>query len=79
MLRRVIIFLVRKRLGLKKYETFQFAGQKTNAVYYFTEINVMKHVNGCTFISNVSFNWLLDEACEIIPCELATKELMTND
>lgn len=64
-MRRFIIFLIRRRLGLKKYETFKFVGQKTDAVYYFTEINVMKHLNGYTSLSGVSINWLLDENCEI--------------
>lgn len=64
-MRRLIIFLIRRRLGLKKYETFKFVGQKSDAVYYFTEINVMKHFNGYTSLSGVSVNWLLDDKCEI--------------
>lgn len=65
MLRRFIIFLIRIKLGLKKYEKFTFVGQKSNAVYYFSESNVMKHWRGQTMISGVSLNWLLDNECKI--------------
>lgn len=64
-MRRFIIFLIRKRMGLKKYEKFQFVGQKTDAVYYFTEDNVMKQWRNQTMLSGVSVNWLLDSDCEI--------------
>ena len=64
-MRRIVIFLVRKKLGLKKYEYFQFVGQKSNAVYYFTEASVMKRWKDHTTLSNVSLNWLLDDECKI--------------
>ena len=64
-MRRLVIFLIRKKLGLKKYEYFQFVGQKSDAVYYFTEGSVMKRWKGQTTLSNVSVNWLLDDKCEI--------------
>lgn len=64
-MRKLVIFLLRKKLGLKKYENFKFVGQKSDAVYYFTEINIMKRLNGYTSLSGVSVNWLLDNACEI--------------
>lgn len=64
-MRRFILFLVRLRFGLKKYEKFQFVNQKSDAFYYFTEINVMKHISGWTHPSNVSLNWLLDNECKI--------------
>lgn len=64
-MRRFIIFLIRKHLGLKKYENFKFANQKSDAVYYFTESNLMKRWNGYTTLSGVSINWLLDDECEI--------------
>ena len=41
-MKRLIIFLVRMRLGLKKYELFQFENQKTDDVYYFTETELVK-------------------------------------
>lgn len=65
MMRRLIIFMVRTRMGLKKYEKFTFSNQKSNAVYYFNESNLMKYWHGQTVLSGVSINWLLDPECEI--------------
>lgn len=62
---RFIIFLIRKKLGLKKFEHFKFVGQKSDAVYWFTESNIMKRWRGQTTLSGVSANWLLDSDCEI--------------
>ena len=64
-MRRFIIFLIRKRLGLKKYEIFRFVNQKSNALYYFTGNAVIKYWRGQRTLSGVSINWLLDENCEI--------------
>ena len=64
-MRKIVIFLIRKKLGLKKYEKFRFVGQKTDAVYYFTESNVMKLWHNQTMLSGVSVNWLLDNECKI--------------
>ena len=64
-MRKIVIFLIRKKLGLKKYEKFRFVGQKTDAVYYFTEDNIMKIWRNQTILSGVSVNWLLDNDCEI--------------
>ena len=64
-MRKFILFLIRKKLKLKKFEKFQFVGQKSNAVYYFTENHVMKLWHGQTALSGVSINWLLDDDCGI--------------
>lgn len=64
-MRRFIIFLIRKKMGLKKYEKFTFTNQKSDAVYYFTESNIMKCWRGQTMLSGVSVNWLLNDDCEI--------------
>lgn len=64
-MRRLVIFLIRKKLGLKKYEVFKFTNQKSDAVYYFTEHNVMKYWRGQTMKSGVSINWLLDDECKV--------------
>lgn len=66
MLKRLVIFLVRKKLGLAKNEMFQFVNQKTSAVYYFTDDAVMKMWHGTVEKSGVSLNWLLDDECKII-------------
>ena len=64
-MRRLVIFLIRWKLKLKKYEQFKFVNQKTDAVYYFTESNLMKRWRGQTMLSGVSVNWLLDKDCKI--------------
>ena len=64
-MRRFVMFLIRKKLGLKKFEKFRFVNQKTDAVYYFTESNIMKFWCNHTALSGVSINWLLDDDCEI--------------
>ena len=65
-MKRLIIFLVRRRLGLEKYERFQFINQKTNAVYYFTETKLLKVENNDIFEAGVSLNWLLNDNCKIV-------------
>lgn len=69
-MKRLIIFLVRRRLGLKKYEEFTFVGQKCNAKYYFTESSLMKDDLDThrVQLSSVSFNWIINEKCEIVKC-----------
>lgn len=71
-MKRFIIFLIRKRLGLKKLERFKFRNQKSpNNYYYFKKECLMKKVyfdNGSSMVvaSNVSLNWILNDECEII-------------
>ena len=77
MIRRLVIFLVRRRLKLKIREPFQFVGQKTNAVYYFTNDAVIKAWRGNVERSSVSLNWLLDDECVITKC--FEKETDIND
>lgn len=64
-MKRLVLYLIRKRLGVKKYESFRFEGQKSNAVYYFTEAGVMKNWRGVIEPSNVSINWLLNDECKV--------------
>lgn len=65
LMKRLIIFLVRRYVGLAAYEPFQFVGQKTSAVYYFTDDSLIKAWHGVVEKSGVSLNWLLDDECEI--------------
>lgn len=66
-MKRLIIFLIRRRLGLRKHQTFKFANQKNkDAMYYFTSTGVVKIYGTKTKRSNVSLNWLLDDECKII-------------
>lgn len=66
-MKRIIIFLIRKRLGLKKEQPFRFANQRLKEeYYYFTKDKVMKHnIHDEKEESTVSLNWLLDDKCEI--------------
>lgn len=65
-MKKLIVFLIRKKLGLKKNQTFRFGNQKSDAVYYFTDTDVMKRWLGVSEPSRVSLNWLLNDECHII-------------
>ena len=65
LMRKFVLFLIRKKLGLNKYEEFRFIGQKSDAVYWFTNYRLMKRWRGQTMLSGVSVNWLLDKDCKI--------------
>lgn len=65
-MKKLILFLVRRKLGLKNYEAFRFANQKTNAIYYFTPVEIVKEYGKFIESSGVSLNWLLDDRCEIV-------------
>lgn len=66
-MKRLIVFLIRRRLKLKKYERFQFTNQTDKTVWYYFESDriVKSYSNGYTVSSSVSLNWLLDDLCEI--------------
>lgn len=77
-MRRLIIFLVRKKLGLKKEQLFRFANQKNNATYWFTSDSIIKCENSATELSGVSLNWLLDKNCEIVKMSGGSSWLTTQ-
>ena len=64
MIQRLIIFLIRVRLGLKVNECFQFTNQKTTALYFFTRTGITKYWRGNFTHSGISLNWLLDPNCK---------------
>lgn len=69
-MKRLIIFLIRHYLGLKKGQEFRFVNQKSDTdTYYFDSDCLMKReVDGCSvghIPSNVSLNWLLHDECDI--------------
>lgn len=67
-MKRLIIFLIRTKLGLKKGQHFKFTNQREmKDYYYFTHDALMKysHFLNITLHSDVSLNWLLDDKCEI--------------
>lgn len=63
-LNRLIIFLIRLKLHLRRGQKFQFDNQKTDAIYWFTEEALMKMEKGLRYESGVSLNWLLNEDCK---------------
>lgn len=64
---RLILFLIRKKLHLKKFQRFRFDNQKsTYDSYFFTSSNILKIDKEKGIIdSNVSLNWLLNNDCVI--------------
>ena len=67
MLRKLIIFLIRRRLKLKKFQAFQFENQLSKDTYYwFSDTTLRKYHNGALCDSGVSLNWLLSNECKII-------------
>lgn len=69
-MKRIIIFLIRRRLGIKKYENFRFKNQSSESDFYYFEserlMKVVKCKKSVATLSNVSLNWLLNDECEII-------------
>jgi hypothetical protein len=65
-MKRLIIFLVRKRLGVPKHAWFQFTNQKNKREWYTFESDCVmkKDRNGDYVLSGVSLNWLLDDDCK---------------
>lgn len=70
MIRRLVLYLVRKKLGLKLYEDFKFENQKSYTEYYFTKKKLVKVVltpeNMHEEPSSVSLNFLLSDECKIV-------------
>lgn len=67
-MKRFVIFLIRRRLHLRKNQMFRFCNQKTDNIYYFTSDKLIKIPEGKIpriEKSLVSLNWLLDDDCEI--------------
>lgn len=64
-MRKLILFLIRTTLHIRKYESFWFSNQKSHAVYWIDDRAVWKYWRGTVEKSHVSLNWLLDPECEI--------------
>ena len=70
-MRRLIIFLIRNRLGLDVGQAFRFANQKSDKDYYFfTKDKLVKMLwvenRYYPVSSHCSLNWILDDNCKII-------------
>ena len=64
-MKRLILFLIRRYMGLTKFEPFQFENQKSNASYYLSGDVNEKECRGNITKSKVSLNWLLNADCKI--------------
>lgn len=77
---KIVLFLLRKKLGLHKNERFTFANQKQPGIYWFTDSALVKLENGKEVLSNVALNWLLGRKCTVIKtAELYSALLFTAD
>lgn len=67
-MKRLILFLIRRKLGLKKWQGFRFDNQKSKTDYYFFGNDALwKNPEFDVIIpSNVSLNWLLHSECKVI-------------
>lgn len=67
-MRRLILFLIRRHLGVKKLEGFYFEGQKSDNYYFFTDDALIKiwRNSGRTEKSHVSLNYILGDDCVIV-------------
>lgn len=66
MINRLIIFLIRVKLGVKAWEMFRFTNQKDQGWYWFTQDALWKETaNGKVRLSRVSLKWLLDDECKV--------------
>ena len=71
MITRIILFLIRLKLGVKIGECFRFDNQKNNRNYYYiNSTNIYKvtplKYNDKIRPANVSLSWLLNRKCEIV-------------
>ena len=57
--RRLIIFLIRRRLGVRRYRFFQFDNQLDDYWYYFTRTHLMKTTDDGTRPSNLSLMYVM--------------------
>lgn len=70
-MKRLILFLIRLKLGVKKNERFRFTNQTNkDECYYIDSFGVIKISVNRTKLSNVSLNWLLNRYCEIEKVEV---------
>lgn len=63
--KKIIICLIRLKLGLKQGEKFRFVNQKSKGVYWFTDSALIKRVNKQEMLSDVSLNYVLSDECII--------------
>lgn len=65
-MKRIIWFLIRIKLGVKKYQQFIFTNQLSeNTSYMISSDKIFKVQGNRLKHSDVSINWLLSDECEI--------------
>lgn len=68
MYNKLIIFFLRKKFGLKKYQAFRFKNQRSKVnTYCFTSTELLKddEENHIIRPANVKLNYLLSDKCHI--------------
>lgn len=58
-IRRLIVFLISRRLGVLRYRFFQFDNQLDDSWYYFTRTHLMKTTDDGTRPSNLSLMYVM--------------------
>lgn len=66
-MKRLIISLICKKLGVKTRELFRFTNQKKKDIYYFSSTELRKFEPGSddSVLSDVGLNWLLSDECKV--------------
>lgn len=78
-MRKLILFLIRIKLVVKKFQAFRFSNQASpTEYYYFTNDELLKVFYKGERIksSNASLNWILNDNCKIVKC--SDEELYRN-
>lgn len=69
LIKRLVIFLIRKKLGVKKWDAFYFPNQRNkHDRYYFNDTCLMKYSSTAKTLykSSVSMNHLLSKECDVV-------------
>lgn len=65
-MKKIIWFLIRRKLGVKKYQQFIFTNQLSeNTSYMIGSDKIFKVQGNRLKHSDVSINWILSDECEI--------------
>lgn len=59
LVKRLIIFLIRRRLGVRRYQFFQFDDKLNDSWYYFTRTHLMKSTYDGDRPSNLSLMYIM--------------------
>lgn len=72
-MKRLILFLIRRKLHISAYTPFIFDNQKSKRDFYYITHKGVKKYDGrlqAEINSNVSINWLLDKECKITKIDI---------